>query len=328
MLPQAASDFYATQQRVNAVARLEVRRAWDRGMGDDFDASWRRVGPTILAILTEAQAQMVDKAVAYVPALLAETGVPDRPSGDLRSSSLVGVSSDGRPLDSLAYGGVTQAKTAAGAGAETGAALKQGGDWLNTMTALQVADAARTAVGVLTTSRNNLGGTVRVLNPPSCQRCAILSGRFYRWSKGFDRHPKCDCVNQPVPSQDYALAEGFITSPMDMFKRGEISDLTSAQAMALEDGADIGQVVNAYRGISTTSRETAASIRARLKAEEAKKAAGERVVQSGQPDLLGFLKPRPSPASPVAYPTPEAIYANTKSRADAIDQLRHWGYLT
>jgi hypothetical protein len=34
-------------------------------------------------------------------------------------------------------------------------------------------------------------GYIRLLTPPSCARCVILAGRFYRWSDGFKRHPNC-----------------------------------------------------------------------------------------------------------------------------------------
>lgn len=322
MLPQAATDFYALQQRVNTTAAREAARAW-RQMGDDLDASWSRVAPTVLSTLVEAQSQMATAADSYVPALLAETDLKDHPRAEFVPDSLVGVASDGRSVESLAYGAVTTTKEAIGGGATVQRGLEQGGNWLDLMMKLQVADAARTSVGVLTAVRTNLSGTVRVLNPPSCQRCAILAGRFYRWTQGFARHPRCDCVNQPVSSREYAQAEGFITDPMDAYRAGEIRDLTAAQKKAIEDGADIGEVVNAYRGISTTSTETAKSIRMRLRAENAPPRAA---VPAGQPDLLGFLKPRPAP-EPLVIPTPEGIYANSTSREDAIKQLLEWGYI-
>lgn len=326
MLPTAATDFYALQQRVNFTAANEVRHLWAR-MGDDFDSSWRRHGPSVLAVLMEAQSQVALAAVDYVPELLSETDVPDHPTADLRPDAFVGIASDGRPLESLAYQSVVTAKTAIGEGASTGAALDQGGNFLDLMVKLQVADAARQAVGVMTAGRKNLGGTVRVLNPPSCQRCAVLAGRFYRWSKGFDRHPKCDCVNQPVPSEAYAKAEGFITDPMDAYRRGEIKDITEAQAFALDNGADIGQVVNATRGISTTSTETAKSIRLRLKVQNADP---RPAIPAGQPDLLAFMgtSRRPAPSA-LIIPTPEGIYREAKGDRDkAIALLREWGYLT
>lgn len=326
MLPTAATEFYALQQRVNRTAANEVRRLWAR-MGDDFDASWRRYGPAVLAVVMEAQQVVTEAAVRYVPNVLTETDVPDRPDADLRPDALVGVASDGRRLDTLAYGAVTEAKVAIGAGASTMQALDRGAGFLELMTMLQVADAARQAVGVMTASRKNLGGTVRVLNPPSCQRCAILAGRFYRWSQGFDRHPRCDCVNQPVPSREYAEAEGFITDPMDAYRRGEIKDITEAQAFAIDNGADISQVVNATRGISTTSTETAKSIRLRLKLQNA---TARPAIPAGQPDLLAFMGTlrRPSPEA-LIIPTPEGIYREAKGDRDkAIALLREWDYLT
>jgi hypothetical protein len=111
-------------------------------------------------------------------------------------------------------------------------------------------------VGVLTASRPNLGGYVRVLNPPSCQRCAILAGRFYRWSSGFRRHPRCDCVNLPSEQAGWAKSEGFLTDPMDAYRERSDPRPDQAQVNAIENGADIGQVVNATRGMSTTALTT------------------------------------------------------------------------
>lgn len=320
MLPQAATDFYGLQQRVNATAAAEVRRLW-RKMGDDFDASWRRLAPATLDVLVTAQAEMTKAALDYVPRVLAETNLPDRPSGSLRQRSLVGVASDGRRLDTLVYGGVATTKQAVADGQSVPSALNAGGDWLDLMTKLQIADAARQAVGVMTASRRNLGGTVRVLSPPSCQRCAVLAGRFYRWSTGFDRHPRCDCVNLPSQSAGWAKSEGFLTDPMSAFRNGDIRDLTRAQTKAIEDGADIGRVVNARRGMSTASR--------------AKRASDLRVpgtVGVGQPDLLGMLAglPRATAASSAAVRlTPEDIYRVAGADRDkAIDLLRQWGYIT
>lgn len=326
MLPTASTEFYALHQRVNRTAANEVRSLWGR-MGDDFDTSWRRYGPAMLAVVTEAQQEVTKAATRYVPAVLAETDVSNRPVADFRPRSLVGVASDGRRLDTLAYGAVTEAKASIGAGATTAQALDNGADFLDLMTKLQVADAARTAVGVMTASRKNLGGTVRVLNPPSCQRCAILAGRFYRWSKGFDRHPKCDCVNQPVPGEVYAKAEGFITDPMDAYRAGEIRDITQAQAFALDNGADIGRVVNATRGISTTSTETAKSIRLRLKLQNT---APRPAIPAGQSDLMAFMGTRGRPSAvDLVIPTPEGIYREARGDRDkAIALLREWGYLT
>lgn len=323
MLPRAATEFYALQQRVNATAANEVRRLWSR-MGDDFDSSWRRISPAILDVLVTAQEEVARAALRYVPEVLAETDLPDRPSGFPRLGSFVGIASDGRSLDSLAYGAVTTAKVAVLDGSSTQAALDKGGDWADLMTKLQVADTARQVVGVMTASRKDLGGTIRVLNPPSCQRCAILAGRFYRWSTGFQRHPRCDCVNLPSASAGWAKAEGFLTDPMDAYRAGQIKDLTAAQVKALSEGADINQVVNAYRGMSTTATETAKSVRLRRKLETT---APRPAIAAGQPDLLAFLADAPRARPGLVIPTPEGIYRQARDRDDAIRLLREWGYL-
>lgn len=327
MLPRAATEFYGLQQRVNATAATEVGRLWRR-VGDDFDSSWRRVGPAVLQVLVAAQDEVARAGLRYVPTVLAETDLADQPVGSPRLNAFVGRASDGRALESLAFGAVVTAKTAVAEGASTKEALSRGGDWLDLMTKLQVADTARQVVGVMTASRKNLGGTVRVLNPPSCQRCAILAGRFYRWSTGFQRHPRCDCVNLPAGSAAWARAEGFLTDPMDAYRRGEIRDLTEAQRFAIDNGADISRVVNATRGMSTTATRRPLSRRQQRYGPTAPGWNPEPVVQPGMPDLradlLSGVRSNPHPS----VLTPEGIYQQARDRDAAIALLRAWGYLT
>jgi hypothetical protein len=61
-----------------------------------------------------------------------------------------------------------------------------------------VNDAGRTASLVDVGRRPAVTGYVRSLNPPSCSRCAVLAGRVYRYSTGFQRHPRCDCLMTPT----------------------------------------------------------------------------------------------------------------------------------
>jgi hypothetical protein len=327
MLPRAATEFYRLQQRVNATAATEAARIWRR-MGDDFDGSWRRHGPAILGVLVEAQTQVADHALRYVPRVLAETDIPDEPAGTLNPARLVGIASDGRPLDSLAFGAVTTAKAAIADGATTRQALGQGGEWLDLMAKLQVADTARQAVGVMTAARKNVHGTVRALNPPSCQRCAILAGRFYRWSTGFLRHPRCDCINVPAASARWAKAEGFLTDTMDAYHAGQIRDLTEAQRLAIDNGADITRVVNATRGMSTTATERGLSKRQLHQANKYGRTLPGATPQS-QPDLLGFLPASVRNQQYRAQLTPEGIYQQAAGdRDEAIRLLRQFGYLS
>lgn len=320
MQPQAASDFYAVQQRVTATVRNEVRRLWGR-MGDDFDSSWRRVSPQVLAVVAEGQSQMTLKALAYNHAVLDQLDIPDRPAGELVPDSLVGIASDGRRLDTLAAQSVVTAKTAIAEGATTQQGLDAGGQWLQLMSQLQVADAARVAVGIGTVSRTNLAGNVRVLNPPVCQRCAILGGRFYPWSKGFDRHPRDDCTMMPVKSKAQAVSDGVLFDPKAAYRAGQIKDITEAQAKAIADGAELQDVVNAYRGMSTTATSRTIG--------QSAPAVTPVGVQPGMPDLLGFLPPEIRNAQPdLVRLTPEGIYQRAGSdRAEAVRLLRAEGYI-
>lgn len=102
-----------------------------------------------------------------------------------------------------------------------------------------VADAGRAADQVATAVTPNIG-YVRYLSPPSCSRCAVLSGRVYRYSTGFLRHPGCDCTMVPTSLADPA----FHHDPVDLLKAGQVRGLSKADEKAIRDGADFGQVVN------------------------------------------------------------------------------------
>ncbi|GAB2970241.1 hypothetical protein [Nocardioides montaniterrae] len=103
-----------------------------------------------------------------------------------------------------------------------------------------VQDAARTAESVATAVIPDVG-YVRFLNLPSCSRCAVLAGRVYRYSTGFERHPGCDCVMLPTTIANDRLAQ----DPIELMKAGQVTDLPKADRQAILDGADFGRVVNA-----------------------------------------------------------------------------------
>lgn len=104
-----------------------------------------------------------------------------------------------------------------------------------------VQDAARAAESVSVTARRNVFH-VRFVNPPCCARCAILAGRIYRWSSGFQRHPGCDCSMIPT-----TVASTLRTLPSELVRDGQVSGLSKADMKALEDGADLNQIVNVRR---------------------------------------------------------------------------------
>ena len=209
MVLATAPRYYAEQQHLTALAVRQIRRA--------------STTPEALRMLAVYQASAAMLALEYGPAALAEQDIADdgaqvAPSAFTVTPSAPSVLDD---VDNHAQ--------------------------LDRIVATLVGDSGRSAMGVFTASRTQEVGSIRVLTPPSCSRCAILAGRWYRWSEGFQRHPRCDC--QMLPGARSAAT----WDPYQAYERGQITDLTVAQRQAIDDGADIGQVVNASRGLQTVS---------------------------------------------------------------------------
>ena len=254
----AAGESLKRQQRLIAVALAAVRRAW--GLGAPERAA---------RAVTAVQARAALEGARQVELALAAQGASVRPVGTVQPSAFSGVSADGRLTVARLIGLY-----------DTLPALEQ-------RVALEVSDAARAASGVAITARTGIGW-VRMVNPPCCDRCAILAGKFYKWNDGFLRHPNCDCRHIPVTED---TADDLRTDPMALFDAGLIKGQSKADQQAVRDGADLGQVVNIRR-------------------EAAGLSVGGRVVSRG-----GRL-------------TPEGIYREADGdRARALALLRQNGYL-
>lgn len=241
MLPQAVSDHYRAQQRLTVATLAMVRREWAR-MGDDLDASWARVGPRIAALTAAAQVGAAKDGAAYVPEALAQQGIDAPVVGRVNPVAFAGVASDLEgltygSLPDLLYGAVVHARTAdVGSLKER---LTVGGKHLETFVHTQIGDAARMSSSATIAATTGVGW-VRMVNPPCCQRCAVLAGKFFKSNEGFQRHPKCDCRHVPTTEARWRDAGVFI-GPDD------VKDLTVAQRQAISDGADMNQVINAHR---------------------------------------------------------------------------------
>lgn len=172
---------------------------------------------------------------------------------------------------------------------------------------------------------------VRVLTPPSCDRCTILAGRIYRSAERFRRHPKCDCQHWPVGSEDEAREAGLIVDPMEAFERGLVggsrtlpdgskgfeSGFSAADVRAIQDGADIVTVANAKAGggrrLGITNAITADMF-------------GRTVYGTTLGTTARAAWRRANPKLPIRL-RPESIYAHAKDREDALRLLRLYGYL-
>ena len=241
----SALDHYARQQRITAKALIAARRA-----------RWGTLA-RLTAIVTTFQIVAAKDAAQSSPLMLAEQGIDTDMAGAVVPSALAGVASDGRLLESLLD--LTRLPDATEV-------------MFDRIITTQIQDAARGAGSVAVAATPAVTGYVRMLNPPSCSRCAVLAGREYKWNTGFDRHPGCDCRHVPV---DEDTADDLRTDPVAYFRslptaeqlREQYPDLTVAMrrdaglfsqedvftkagAQAIRDGGNIGQVVNARRGMS------------------------------------------------------------------------------
>lgn len=193
-------------------------------------------------------------------------------------------------------------------------------DWqLDRLVMSLIADAARGAESVSITTRPRVG-YVRYLSPPSCSRCAILAGRFYRWSSGFQRHPGCDCTHLPTTDP----RSEFIQDPQALVDKGLVTGLSKADRKALGDGADLSQLVNAKNGslrrvnfgpgrtVTTTNAGMTSRSIAGQRLGDLQAVAGSRYRTSGRMRL-----------------TPDSIYlAADGDRTVALRLLKLHGYIT
>lgn len=309
----SASEHYERQQQITGRAVTAARRA-----------RWGSL-PRLVAVVTMFRMAAARDAAGAVPVMLAEQGLDDTVVGLVVPSAIVATASDGRPIASLLD--LTRSQ--------------QVSDYqFDRIVATQVQDAARQAASVATTAAPAAAGYVRMLNPPSCSRCAVLAGRKYRWNAGFLRHPGCDCRHIPAGED---TADDLTTDPESYFNslptaaqlKEQYPNLTVAQrrkeglysrediftvngARAIEDGADVSKVVNARRGMSTAQvNQRGWRARGRLQRVNVygrdvytTTEAGTRRRRRGEVRLM-----------------PESIYEIADNRADAIRLLRQHGYL-
>lgn len=242
--PDASLAFYRRQQRLSVLTVAAARRSWDRlGRG-----SWDAIVPQLALLVTAAQLNSARAGAAYAADVLDELNLDADPVARVIPGTLAGIASDGRDLAVLMSLPLRTTRYLINNGRTDSDALAVGRNSLDRIVQTQVADAGRSAVSVATAVRPKITVYTRMLNPPSCSRCAILAGRVYRWSAGFDRHPRCDC--QMIPSTE-DVAGDLRTDPLAAIKANQVTGISASDRRAIvEDGADLNQVLGARRGMS------------------------------------------------------------------------------
>ena len=292
MIPNAIRVFEQQRKVISARAGVTAQQLWRRVDPTQVDASMQVIRPHLVRALQGYRRQAAIAAAAYTPALLRETRLETEPVGELSLDRFLEYAPDGRTVDGLYEQAAISAKTRMSRGLMPQLALQQVSALVLTMTLTTLSDTVRSVVAADMTRRPQVTGYVRQLVPPSCSRCVILAGRWYRWNEGFQRHPGCDCIHIPA-REDHA--GDLTTDPYVYFnsltKEQQDRLFGKADAQAIRDGADIYRVVNIReRGLAT--------------------AKGAR--KFGTPHRL----------------TIDDIYEQAKFRDDAIRLMRQEGFIT
>lgn len=312
LLPQTSADHFAEQRAVIGLVLAAVSQIWGR-TPDDFDDWFDANIDQIVAVIALGQRRAVIGADDYVAAVLAELDTPVEPEAQIDTTPLLGIASDGRDLDGLLYGAIITAKHHVGLGQSATMAWSTAGQSALVQVQTQLADASRAAVGLGITARPGVG-YVRMINPPSCSRCTVVAGRWYR-KAGFDRHPGCDCRHIPAKQRS---ARKLMSDPQAYFDSLTHAEqnraFTVAGAEAIREGSDIAQVVNARRGMQMAG---VYGRRLLITTEGVTKRghAGRRIRARGR-------TPKRTPRL-----MPEAIYEIAETRAEVMRLLHLNGYL-
>lgn len=345
----AAETYYRDTARLSKQAIALVIKRWGRIDPGDISRSWAEQLPEVLAISAAAQTVGAEMASPYLSATLDDTGQDYRrvdPGGM--------VVADPEPL----FLPVAQAKALITEGLGPRVALRKAASWLAANTQAAVMDTTRLALAAGMTARPHASGFYRMLRPPSCARCAVLAGKFFRWNHGFSRHKNCDCVHISVHEADDSL----LFDARKAIKAGKVTGLSKATTRAIVDyGADPAQVVNAASGMylamggrafTTTGTTRRGVAGARIIARDIDRALGvdvaaktytnvtfdrlkaaqyaelfrrgktfTRTTSTGRPQQYAYRFTR------TPRPTPEQIVASAGSRADAVRLLTNYGYL-
>lgn len=313
---QVAQAYYAGQKQITTTAVRGAVAQWDTLDSSRLSESWlARIGQLILALITGAQQRAAEQANPYLADMAVAQGVSLPAPASVVAGALAGVASDGRDLASLLYLPIIFTKQWLAQGRPLPEAMAHGRGALALLASTQVADAGRAAVSVGMTANKTWVSYVRHVTLPACSRCIILAGREYSYSTGFQRHPNCDCTMIPrIHHADGSVGGPDPASPRELFDQMTLEDQTrlfgKAGAEAIRDGADLGQVVNARRGMQT---------------------AGGRLVTTEGTSRRGFAGRRMGSQtgrrSPVR-PMPEQIYADAGGdRDEAIRLLERFGYI-
>ncbi|WP_326828686.1 hypothetical protein OIE13_22360 [Streptosporangium sp. NBC_01810] len=304
---QIAADHYQAQQTIARQAVEQAQTLWSEVEPAAVVDSWVGQLAAMLRVLILGQTTAAALSQPYVEALAVQQGIP--PVGGVNPAAFAGVAADGRALTSLLMQPALRTLGLLATGADDQSALLSGLASLTRIVDTEISDASRAADQVGMVANRGWVTYVRHVSLPACGRCIILAGREYSWSTGFLRHERCDCTMVPRRAGDERPP-----APEELFAQmtpeEQAKAFTVGGAEAIRLGADLGQVVNARRGMQTVG--------GRLVTTEGTSRRG----------VAGRKMGSTSKRKSAVRPMPEQLIADAGGdRDEAIRRLRQFGYL-
>jgi hypothetical protein len=252
----AAATYQRQQQALGDIAVIGAIQAWRAIDGKALDHSWIAVLGRMLHVISGAQRKAAAAAPGYLERVLKAQHVTASADVRLLTAAFAGLTGDGRPLASLLYAPVALSKQRIGQGERIASVLRDEEKHVALLARTVTQDAGRMALQTAMAAEPKVRGYVRQVTLPACARCIILSGRFYRYTDGFLRHPNCDCTMIPAVGEQRVEAAhpAELIAQMQRDHPGRLRrSLTEGDLQALKHGADLNQVVNAHRGMATAA---------------------------------------------------------------------------
>lgn len=245
-----ALDHYSDRQSLVTAIGEVAGQMWSDVNPARIADSWVQQIPELTVVTAGAQMGAARQADDYTTEMLDEQDIDSDAVARVDPSGFAGQASDARGLASLLANPVIVTLLSIQDGMDVARALGVGRANLDMLVRTQVADAGRLADQASLTTRPACTGYTRLAVGGSCSRCLLLSGKHYSYSQGFKRHPRCDCIH--VPANDTRGVR--IKSPEARYAEMSRAErtragFTKADQAALAEGADLGQVVNARRGM-------------------------------------------------------------------------------
>lgn len=315
-----AAAHRARQQQIAAHANAETGRLWGflRMLG------WEGVSSRVLATVRSALAEAARGAQDYAAAAARAWGVDPDPAGHVAAATFATTASDGRPLDTLLEQPSLEVAAFVDRGMDNDQADAIGKRHLQRIVTTQVGDAARVSTGVAIVNDRALHGYIRHLTLPSCQRCIVLAGRWYRYDAGFARHPQCDCVGLPATDPIVPPSPREVYDSLTDAERRK-AGWSGHDQRAIDDGADLNAITNYRRELESVTI-AGRQLQVTNVATTVRGTAGKRLGAAKGSKQGGRYR-----RAPVVRLTPESIYAEAErlnwDRDEVLRQLRRFGYI-